>query len=71
MELYEKGAVPSMAPPGPEGPRVLQMGFRDGTLDAMGSSVEIKSMFKTIKQDYKVPAMCQKNCLELIIDSVT
>lgn len=43
MELYEKGAVPSMAPPGPEGPRVLQMGFRDGTLDAidawlMGSS---------------------------------
>ncbi|CAL1143076.1 unnamed protein product [Cladocopium goreaui] len=30
MELYEKGAVPSMAPPGPEGPRVLQMGFRDG-----------------------------------------
>ena len=32
MELYEKGAVPPMAPPGPDGPRVLQMGFRDGSL---------------------------------------
>ena len=31
MELYEKGAVPPMAQPGPDGPRVLQMGFRDGT----------------------------------------
>eukprot|EP00434_Breviolum_minutum_P007204 symbB.v1.2.006359.t1/scaffold371.1/size308833/6 len=30
MELYEKGTVPPMAQPGPDGPRVLQMGFRDG-----------------------------------------
>ena len=30
MALYEKGQVPAMAPPGPEGPRVVQMGFRDG-----------------------------------------
>ena len=32
MELYEKGTVPPMAQPGPDGPRVLQMGFRDGTV---------------------------------------
>eukprot|EP00913_Durusdinium_trenchii_P032700 g30609.t1 len=30
MELYDKGTVGPMEPPGPEGPRVLQMGFRDG-----------------------------------------
>lgn len=30
MELYEKGCVPPMELPGPYGPRVLQMGFRDG-----------------------------------------
>eukprot|EP00931_Biecheleriopsis_adriatica_P086147 TRINITY_DN60866_c0_g1_i1.p1 TRINITY_DN60866_c0_g1~~TRINITY_DN60866_c0_g1_i1.p1 ORF type:complete len:858 (+),score=154.41 TRINITY_DN60866_c0_g1_i1:90-2576(+) len=30
MALYDQGAIKAMAPAGPEGPRVLQMGFRDG-----------------------------------------
>ena len=30
MGLYEFGFVPPMELPGPYGPRVLQMGFRDG-----------------------------------------
>jgi len=32
MAFYDKGAVPPMAPPTPAGPRILQMGFRDGTV---------------------------------------
>ena len=32
MDLYDRGAVPPMATPGPDGPRVVQMGFRDGSL---------------------------------------
>ncbi|CAE7942699.1 unnamed protein product [Symbiodinium sp. KB8] len=30
MDLYDHGHVPAMATPGPDGPRVVQMGFRDG-----------------------------------------
>ena len=30
MDLYDRGHVPPMATPGPDGPRVVQMGFRDG-----------------------------------------
>lgn len=30
MDLYDRGHVPAMATPGPDGPRVVQMGFRDG-----------------------------------------
>ena len=34
MDLYDRGHVPAMATPGPDGPRVVQMGFRDGPVEA-------------------------------------
>ena len=34
MDLYDRGHVPAMATPGPDGPRVVQMGFRDGPGEA-------------------------------------
>ena len=54
MELYEKGAVPPMAQPGPDGPRVLQMGFRDGTSLLMLSQHRIFILTNSLQ----IPDLC-------------
>ena len=57
MELYEKGAVPPMAQPGPDGPRVLQMGFRDGTSPAPRCT-EIPYKKILTKKSLQIPNLC-------------